>query len=157
MLGLLGEYEVSLDAKGRMKLPAGFKKQLADGEEFRFVLNRGFDKCLTLYTEKQWEQVAKVFGRLNDNNEKARKLKRVFLNGATILEPDSAGRVLLPKPMLEYAAMTKSIVFTAQINKVELWDAELYKKQTAEDLEDLSALAGEVLGNDFMSPLDPEI
>ncbi len=157
MLGLLGEYEVSLDAKGRMKLPAGFKKQLADGEEFRFVLNRGFEKQLTLYTEKQWEDVAKVYSRLNDNNAKARKLKRVFLNGATILEPDSAGRILLPKTMLEFASIKKSVVFTAQLNKVELWDADLYRKQMAEDVEDLSALAGEVLGNDFMSPLDPEI
>jgi MraZ protein len=154
MLGLLGEYEVSLDAKGRLMLPAGYKKQLAENEQLRFVLNRGFDKCLTLYTEKQWEKVAAIFDRINDFNEKGRKLKRIFLNGATFLEPDNAGRILLPKNMIEFAGMDKSVTFSAQINKVELWDAATYKKQTAEDILDLNDLAGEVLGNDFLNPLD---
>lgn len=156
MLGFLGEYEVSLDAKGRIMLPAGFKKQLGDGEGLQFVLNRGFDKCLTLYTEKQWEKVAAVFNRVNDFNEKSRRLKRVFLNGATILEPDSAGRVLLPKAMIEHSGMSKTVIFSAQINKVELWDADLYKKQTAEDALSMNDLASEVLGNDFMSPMDSD-
>lgn len=157
MIGFLGEYEISMDAKGRLLLPAGFKKQLADGEGFRFILNRGFDKCLTLYTEKQWEKVAAVFNKLNDFNEKARTLKRIFLNGATVLEPDAAGRLLIPKSMQEHAGISKDIIFSAQINKIELWDAEVYKKQTANDIINMASLASEVLGKDFMSPTDPEI
>jgi MraZ protein len=154
MIGFLGEFEVTLDTKGRFSVPVGFKRQLTKTEGNKFILNRGFDKCLTLYTEKQWEKVASVVNRMNDFNEKSRKFKRVFLNGATILEPDSAGRLLVPKTMCEHAGITKDIIFSAQMNKVELWDAETYKKQTAADVVDMNALASEVLGSDFLNPFD---
>jgi len=156
MLGFLGEYEVSIDAKGRLMLPAGFKKQLGEADGYRFVLNRGIDDCLTLYTEKQWAGVAKIINRLNDFNKKARELKRNFLNGATVIEPDSAGRILLPKSMLAYAQINKSVIFTAQMNKVEIWDAERYRKQNEASLQDMDALAQEVLGASFLNPLDDE-
>ncbi len=157
MQGFLGEYEISIDAKGRLKLPAGFVKQLGRGEGEEFVLNRGFDKCLSLYTIAQWSEVEKVFMRLNDYNEKGRRLRRLFLSGATKLSPDSAGRILLPKSMIEYGGMKKEIVFSAQMNKVEIWDAPTYKEHTTISAEDMNDLAGEVLGNGFLNPLDSEI
>lgn len=151
---LLGEYEVTLDAKGRFMLPVGFKRQLPEAEAQRFVLSRGFEACLTLYTEAQWNKVAAVVNRLNDFNPKSRQFKRVFLNGATYVEPDAAGRLLLPKSMLEYAKLNKDLVFSAQMDKVELWDAEAFKAQTAIDSNDLSQLANDVLGSDFLNAQD---
>jgi MraZ protein len=151
---LLGEFEVTLDAKGRFMLPVGFKRQLPETESMRFVLSRGFEACLTLYTEAQWEKVAAVVRRLNDFNPKSRQFKRVFLNGATFVEPDAAGRLLVPKSMLEYAKLSKDLVFSAQMDKVELWDAESFKAQTALQSDDLSDLANEVLGNDFLNAHD---
>ena len=151
---LLGEYEVTLDAKGRFMLPVGFKRQLPEAEAQRFVLSRGFEACLTLYTEAQWNKVAAVVNRLNDFNPKSRQFKRVFLNGATYVEPDAAGRLLLPKSMLEYAKLSKDLVFSAQMDKVELWDAEAFRAQTAIDSNDLSQLANDVLGSDFLNAQD---
>lgn len=152
-IGLLGEYEVTLDPKGRFMLPIKFKQLLTEqNEPCRFVLNRGFDQCLTLYTETQWKKVAEVVNKLNDFNEKARRFKRVFLNGATILEADSAGRILLPKPMIEYASILKDIIFFAQLNKTEIWNKQTYLQQTKADMNDMSDLGGEVLGNDFLNP-----
>lgn len=151
---LLGEYEVTLDAKGRFMLPVGFKRQLPEADAQRFVLSRGFEACLTLYTEAQWNKVAAVVNRLNDFNPKSRQFKRVFLNGATYVEPDAAGRLLLPKSMLEYAKLNKDLVFSAQMDKVELWDAEAFKAQTAIDCNDLSQLANDVLGSDFLNAQD---
>lgn len=151
---LLGEYEVTLDAKGRFMLPVGFKRQLPEAEAQRFVLSRGFEACLTLYTEAQWNKVAAVVNRLNDFNPKSRQFKRVFLNGATYVEPDAAGRLLLPKSMLEYAKLNKDLVFSAQMDKVELWDAEAFRAQTAIDSNDLSQLANDVLGSDFLNAQD---
>ncbi len=151
---LLGEFEVTLDAKGRFMLPVGFKRQLPENGSSRFVLSRGFEACLTLYTEAQWQKVAAVVNRLNEFNPKSRQFKRVFLNGATFVEPDAAGRLLVPKTMLEYAKLNKDLVFSAQMDKVELWDADAFRAQTAINSDDLSQLANDVLGNDFLNATD---
>ena len=90
MAKILGEFEVTLDPKGRFMLPIGLKKQLPEGEGGSFVLNRGVEKCLTLYTMKQWEKIEAVILKLNDFNDVASKVKRQLLSGATILETDAA-------------------------------------------------------------------
>jgi MraZ protein len=154
MSNFLGEYEVTLDSKGRFMLPIGYKRQLGEAEGARFVLSRGFEKCLTLYTEAQWEKVSAVVRRLNDFSAKARTFKRVFLNGATIVEPDAAGRVLISKSMIEHAGLSKDLTFSAQMDKVEIWDTETFRKETSMSSEDLSDLANEVLGNDFINPIE---
>jgi MraZ protein len=154
MSNFLGEYEVTLDSKGRFMLPIGYKRQLGEAEGTRYILSRGFEKCLTLYTEAQWEKVASVVRRLNEFSAKARNFKRVFLNGATFIEPDAAGRILISKSMIEHAGLSKDIVFSAQMDKVELWDAETFRKEMSMSAEDLSDLANEVLGSDFLNPLD---
>ena len=82
MTGFLGEYEATLDAKGRFLLPAGLKKQLAEGE-LQFVINRGFEKCLTLYPMKSWEPIYAEISKLNDFDPKVREFRRYFMNGAT--------------------------------------------------------------------------
>lgn len=154
MTDFLGEYDVTLDSKGRFMLPIAFKKQLSEAEGTRFILSRGFEKCLTFYTPLQWEKISAVVRRLNEFSPKARAFKRVFLNGATIIEPDAAGRVLIPKSMIEHAGLTKDLIFSAQMDKMEIWDAETFRKETTMNPEDLSDLANEVLGADFLNPLD---
>ena len=105
MTGFLGEFESTLDPKGRFLLPAGVKKQLPAGENTRFVINRGFEKCLSLYTIESWEPLYAKIQTLNDFDPKVREFRRYFLNGATIVEPDSAGRILLPPNLKEYASL----------------------------------------------------
>jgi len=78
MTGFLGEFEATVDAKGRFLLPAGFKKQLAEGDTVRFVLNRGFEKCLSLYPVSSWEPLALKINALNDFDPKVRQFKRYF-------------------------------------------------------------------------------
>lgn len=127
MIGFLGEYEATLDAKGRFLLPAGLKKQMPEGE-VRFVINRGFEKCLTLYPMQSWEPIYKEISKLNDFDPKVREFRRYFLNGATEVEPDSAGRLLLPPNLKEHAGLEKDIVLVAAVNKIEIWDAGKYKQ-----------------------------
>ncbi len=95
MNGFLGEYEVTLDAKGRFLLPASLKKQTGE-EAGSFVINRGFEKCLGLYPMKSWEPIFEQISKLNDFDPKVRSFRRYFLNGATMMELDSAGRLLIP-------------------------------------------------------------
>ena len=128
MTGFLGEFEATLDAKGRFLLPAGFKKQLPEEETKRFVINRGFEKCLTLYPLQSWEPIFSEISKLNDFDPKVREFRRYFLNGAIQVEADSAGRLLVPKNLAEHAGLDKDIVLVSAVNKIEIWDKSKYKE-----------------------------
>jgi len=128
MTGFLGEYEATLDAKGRFLLPAGFKKQLPDPEGARWVINRGFEKCLALYPVQNWEPLFADISKLNDFDPKVREFRRYFLNGATFVEPDTAGRLLVPPNLKVHADLEKDIVLVAAVNKIEIWDSKKYKQ-----------------------------
>ncbi len=152
MTGFLGEFEATLDAKGRFLLPAGFKKQLPEEETSRFVINRGFEKCLALYPMKTWEPLfAKITG-LNEFDPKQREFRRAFLNGATYVEPDSAGRILLPPNLKVYAELQKDIVLMATGDKIEIWDSNKYKQF----FDSISSDALSDLGKDVMGSGKPE-
>lgn len=146
MLNLLGEYDLSVDGKGRFSLPASFRKQLPEGSGERFVINRGFENCLSLYPIDTWNKIAAEVDALSDFKPKNREFKRLFRNGATFVEVDSADRILVPKKLLEHANITKEMVFTAQGNKVELWDKDTYYSYINEHKDNFSDLAEEVTG-----------
>jgi len=148
MIGFLGEFEATLDAKGRFLLPAGFKKQLTEKEDNRFVINRGFEKCLSLYPMKSWEPLFAEISKLNDFEPKVREFRRYFLNGATIVEPDSASRLLIPPNLKEHAELQKDIVLVAAVNKIEIWDSKKYHQLfDSFSAEDFSSLAKDVMAN----------
>ncbi len=152
MPSFIGEYEVAIDAKGRFLLPAGLRKQMPEGAGERFVVNRGFEPCLALYTMDVWEKVSAKINSLNDFNPKERALKRLFLNGANIVELDAAGRMNLPKNLMEYAGLSKEMVVASQGNKVELWDKAAYNKYMMQNVGNLSLLAEEVGGGESFNP-----
>jgi MraZ protein len=146
MTGFIGEFESTIDAKGRFLLPSGFKKQLPEGDNALFVLNRGFEKCLTLYPLQSWKPIFKEISQLNDFDPKVRSFRRYFLNGATQVELDSAGRLLLPKNLMEYAGLDKDIILASSLNKIEIWDKEKYQQFfDAISPEAFSELASEVM------------
>ena len=150
MIGFLGEYEATLDPKGRFLLPAGFKKQLPGEGGNQFVINRGFEKCLSLYPMISWEPIYERISKLNDFDHKVREFRRYFLNGATQLELDTAGRLLVPANLKEHAGLEKDIVLVAAVNKIEIWDKSKYQ-QFFESFspETFSSLAEQVMsGND---------
>jgi MraZ protein len=128
MIGFLGEFEATVDPKGRFLLPAGIKKQLPEGENTQFVINRGFEKCLTLYPTSSWNPIFQKISQLNDFDPKVREFRRYFLNGAIALELDSAGRLLVPKNLAEHAGLQKDIVLVSAVNKMEIWDKTHYQK-----------------------------
>ena len=147
MTGFLGEFEATLDAKGRFLLPAGFKKQLPEAETSRFVINRGFEKCLALYPMRTWEPLFAKINGLNEFDPKQREFRRAFLNGATYVEPDTAGRILLPPSLRVYADLQKDIVLMATGDKLEIWDSNKYKQLFDSISSDaLSDLGRDVLG-----------
>jgi len=148
MPSFLGEFEATLDSKGRFLLPAGFKRQIPEGESTRFVINRGFEKCLSLYPMSSWQPLYDQISTLNDFDPKVREFRRYFLNGAIIVEPDAAGRLLIPQNLKDYAGLEKDIVLAAAVNKLEIWDKEKYQKFfEAYSPDDFSTLAQSVMAN----------
>ncbi len=148
MTRFLGEYESTLDQKGRFLFPAGFKKQLPETGGNTFVVNRGFEKCLALYTKQSWEPIFERLSSLNNFDPKVREFRRYFLNGATEVELDSAGRINLPNNLIAHAGLTKEIVLVSAIDQIEIWDSSNYK-QLFETVSPnhFSEMAAMVLGN----------
>jgi MraZ protein len=147
MQSLLGEYEATVDAKGRFLLPAGLRKQLGEGAS-TFIMNRGFEKCLSLYPMSSWEPIVKQISGLNQFDPKVREFRRQFLAGATEVDLDSAGRMLLPQTLKEFAELSKDIILVGALDKVEIWDAVKYKKFFDEPSpEAFARLAAEVMTN----------
>ena len=142
-----GEYEATVDAKGRFLLPAGIKKKLPEGT-VTFMLNRGIEKCLTLYTVEEWENIEQQVSRLNDFDEETRVFRRKFLGGITEVELDVAGRMLLPPSLKEYAGLKKDILLVGLLNKIEIWDSGKYNQLFEYfSSETFSQLASKVMGS----------
>src|ERR1700691_5448119 len=128
MIGFLGEYKATVDLKGRFLLPTGLKKQMEEGADKRFVITRALDKCLNLYP---WDEWSKVYGRINDLedfDDEVRQFRRYFMNGATIMELDSAGRMLIPQNLRAHAGLEKDISLVATGKVIEIWDDNKYDK-----------------------------
>jgi len=144
MIGFLGEYEATVDSKNRFLLPGGLKKQFPENEN-KFVVSRGFDKCLVLNPMKTWEALVEKLSKLSDFDPNVRKFKLILLGGATEIEMDGAGRLLLPPNLKEYAGLDKDIVLASDIDKFKIWEANKYK-QFFEGIsaDEFSSLAMEV-------------
>lgn len=150
MLNLIGDFEVSMDAKCRISLPAGLRKQLPEGEEEYFVVNRSFElNCINLYTKGEWAKIVDKLTSLNAFNPKIEKMKRLLLSGSAKLELDSAGRLLIPKGLVELVGLKKDVVIQAQINKIEIWDKDNYEAYIQAHSQDLAELANEIFGNNL--------
>jgi MraZ protein len=144
-MNLVGEYECNLDIKGRLLFPAGLKKQLSPGEESRFVINRGFEQCLVLYPGSEWKKISDEINQLNIYIKKNREFVRYFYRGATELLTDGSNRLLIPKPLLQYAGITKEVILFAYSSRIELWEKEKYQSLMTDEPESFAMLAEEVM------------
>jgi MraZ protein len=147
MSNFLGEFDCKLDAKGRMMIPVGLKKQLPEAVSEGLVINRGFEKHLVIYTRKEWNKIVEDLSKLNSYEKKTREFIRYFTRGASELQLDATGRVLLPKSLLEYASIDADVVLSCQFNKIEVWAKDAYDSQLDDEPENFANLAEEVMGN----------
>ncbi len=146
MTQFLGEYDCKLDAKGRLSLPSALRKQISPEANEKLVVNRGFENCLALYPMNEWLKISAEVNQLNMYVKKNREFARYFYRGATELELDAAGRILLPKRLSEYAGVDKDIILSAWSNKIEIWSKENFEKLLREEPADFSTLAEDVMG-----------
>lgn len=141
-----GEYSCKLDAKGRLKLPAGLVEQLG-GMPSEIIVNRGIENCLRMFSREAWSQKTKsLINRLNPDNSKQRKLARNIYRGVTKLSVDSNGRVLLPKSLMAYAGLDKEIIVNTYMEEIEIWSKDRYEADLEWDQDEYDNLSDEFLG-----------
>lgn len=148
MQHFIGTYECKADVKGRIMLPIALKKQLAENINDGFVLKRAvFNACLELYPLKQWEKLMEKVNQLNRFNKKNNDFIRRFTAGVRLLEIDTSGRLLIPKDLVQHAAIQKETVISSAVNILEIWDKARYEEAISEATVDFGALAEEVMGD----------
>lgn len=123
-----GQYEHSIDTKGRTIVPVKYREEL--GEEF--VVTHGLDNCLYLYPAKAWEEFCQKLQSLPSNLQN-RKLQRRFLSKAMEVSTDKQGRILIPILLRKLVGLEKDIVFVGMMNRVEVWDSSRLQMEYEED------------------------
>ncbi len=122
-----GEYESTMDSKGRFLMPAAVKKQLPESEN-SFTISRGAGNCLTLYPKSTWDNILNKISGLNDLDPRVVVFKRNFLRGATEVSLDNAGKLNVPQSLLDYAGVKKDIVIFGVLSRFEIWDKTKYNE-----------------------------
>jgi MraZ protein len=121
----LGEYRHTLDAKGRLAIPARFRTELEEG----LVVTRGLDTCLHIYPESQWLPLAERLSSLPMNQPAVRVLRRNFFTGAFSSNMDKQGRILIPQALREYAKLDGEVVVAGLNTYIEIWSSELWQEE----------------------------
>jgi MraZ protein len=119
----LGEFEHTIDDKGRVAIPARFREELGE----RFVLTRGFEQCLQAFPRTMWEDLSAKIDRLPLGNPQARTLRRMLFSPAAEVEIDRQGRILIPQGLREYAGLAEEVLITGMSTYFELWSGERWR------------------------------
>lgn len=130
---LIGEYEHSLDTKGRVIMPAKLREDMGE----KFILTKGLDGCLFGFSQKEWVNFEEKLKTLPLTNKNARDFVRFFLSGATECEMDKQGRFLVSANLREYATMDKEVVVIGVGTRIEIWNKEKWQEHNR--VENLSA------------------
>lgn len=133
----LGEFQHTLDGKGRLILPSKFRDALADG----LVITKGMEGCLFIFPKSEWPQLEDKVRSLPLTKKDARKFSRFFFAGATEEALSKQGRVLIPENLRKYAGLGKDIVVIGVSNRLEIWDKErwaAYSKEAGESYENVA-------------------
>ena len=131
----MGEYNHTVDAKGRLIVPSKFRDQLGD----EFVVTKGLDGCLFVYSSEEWKLIETNFREVSQFSKEARKFARFFFAGATVCEVDKQGRVLLPAVLREFAGIEKEIISAGVVNHIEIWSKERWQETSEyDDVEEIA-------------------
>ena len=135
----MGEYTHSIDAKGRIILPADFRQELG----VTFIITKGLDKCLFLYGQQAWEELAGKLRALPLSRPEARAIVRFFFAGARTLECDKQGRFLVPANLRNHAqiVLKQDVILTGVDNRIEVWSKENWNRYNGEVEPEVTAIA----------------
>lgn len=133
----LGEYNHSIDAKGRLIVPAKFREELGEN----FIVTKGLDGCLYIYPNDEWKEFEDNLSKLPMGKSDTRKIVRFFLSAATQVELDKQGRILIPGNHREFAGLLKDVVLAGVGKKIEIWSKEKWEETATFDYEEMDDVA----------------
>ncbi len=128
---IIGDHRHRLDSKGRLTLPSKFRPYLGD----RLIVTRGLDRCLLLVPIAKWEQMVAELEGLSMSKRETRRLRRWLIGSAHMVEPDNAGRILIPPTLREYAGIDQEVIVTGLHTYLEIWSPEAWQQEMQEALE----------------------
>ncbi|MBR2784830.1 MAG: division/cell wall cluster transcriptional repressor MraZ [Clostridia bacterium] len=137
---LLGEYRHNVDVKGRVSVPSKFRDDLGQS----FVVTKGLDNCLFMYSKAEWETFEEKLKQLPLTNADARTFIRFFFAGATEVEVDKQGRINIPQVLRDYAGIKKDVVIAGVATRAEIWDSEAWDKYTSSEALNVSNIASQM-------------
>lgn len=134
---LMGEYHHNIDEKSRLIIPAKFRSELGE----RFVITKGLDKCLFVYSETEWNKLMQKVSSLQFTKKNVRAFERTFIGGASLIEFDKQGRINITSPLVHYANIKKECVIIGVSERLEIWskeEFESYMKDNEDNLEEIT-------------------
>ncbi|MDO5345036.1 MAG: division/cell wall cluster transcriptional repressor MraZ [Lachnospiraceae bacterium] len=131
----MGEYNHTVDTKGRLIIPSKFRELLGD----EFIVTKGLDGCLFVFPQNEWQAFEEKLRTLPLTQKGARAFTRFFVAGATPCELDKQGRILLPATLREFAGLDKDVVLAGMLNRIEIWSKAKWTENNAcDDMDDIA-------------------
>lgn len=140
---LIGEYKHTLDDKKRISLPSKFRSQVGK----KVVVTHGLDGCLFIYPIKEWQKISEKLGELGMGQADTRGFNRFMLAGASELNVDSVGRILIPEHLRDFAKVKQKVVFAGVFNRIEVWNEKSwneYKSQVVKNADKMAEKLGDI-------------
>ena len=142
---LIGEYHHSIDEKGRLIIPSKFREEIGNS----FVVTRGLDGCLFVYSLVEWEKIVNKLKRLPFTKKDARTFTRFFLASATVCEFDKQGRINLMNSLIEYAGLKKECAIIGVNDRLEIWSLDKFNNLMEENFSELDNISENLFDGDF--------
>jgi len=142
---LIGEYHHNIDEKGRLIIPSKFREEIGNS----FVVTRGLDGCLFVYSLIEWEKIVNKLKKLPFTKKDARTFNRFFLSGATVCEFDRQGRINLVNSLIEYADLKKECAIIGVNDRLEIWALDKFNNLMEENFEKLDEVSEHLFDGDL--------
>jgi len=136
-----GEFEHSIDRKGRLIIPSKFREVFKEHYMEKFYVTRGLDGCLFVFTEEEWKNQETKFKNMSFTKAESRRFNRLYFSGACELECDKQGRILIPQYLKDYANVKKDVMIIGISNRIEIWAKDKWQefyKNTKDSFEDIA-------------------
>jgi len=142
---LMGEFHHNIDEKNRLIIPSKFRSELGE----RFIITKGFDKCLFVYSEAEWNKMIEKVGTLQFTRKNVRAFERALIGGASITEFDKQGRINITSPLVHYANIQKECVIIGVNERLEIWSLEEFNKYMQDNEDSLEEMIEDIFDNRY--------
>ena len=140
-----GEFEHTLDRKGRLIIPSKFRDALKEHYIERFFITRGLDKCLFMFAEDEWRLQEQKFKSMSFTKSEYRRFNRLYFSGACELVPDKQGRILIPSYLKDYSEIKRDVYIVGVSNRIEIWSRKSWQEYYSVSKETFEEVAEKLI------------